>query len=166
MPTLEVFFDYACPYCSRGHEILLELLPQFPTVSVEWHPCEAHPRPERYGPHSDLCARGMFFALEQGADLMEYHPRMYRAALVDRVDIESPSVVAQLAEGLTDSKLLLEALSGDLFLGRLYQNNQLAWDTYQFPAVPSYRMNGKLLKAIGNVGITKERLWEFLSENG
>lgn len=165
MSTLEVFFDYACPYCYRGHEILLELLPQFPTVSVEWHPCEAHPRPERYGSHSDLCARGMFFALEQGADLMEYHGRMYHAALVDRIDIESPDVVSQLMEGLLDIKLLGSALSGNLYLDRLCQNNQLAWDSYQFPAVPSYRMNEKLLKAIGNVGITKERLSEFLLEN-
>jgi len=32
MLKLEVFFDYACPYCLRGHEDLLELLPQYPQV--------------------------------------------------------------------------------------------------------------------------------------
>lgn len=165
MSTLEVFFDYTCPFCMRGHEILQELMPQYPNVSIEWHPCEAHPRPEHYGRHSDLCARGMYYALDQGADLMEYHSRMYRAALTDRADIENLSIVAQLADGLLDSKLFHDTLSGGLYLDRLLQNNQLAWETYEFPAVPSYRMNGKLLKAIGNVGITNARLVEFLAEN-
>lgn len=162
MLTLEVFFDYSCPFCLRGHEILLELMSQDPKLKVEWHPCEAHPRPESYSRHSDLCARGMFFVQEQGGDLMEYHRRMYKAAVADRVDIENPTVLAQLVEGLVDSKQFNEVLSGDLYLNELLNNNQLAWDSYRFPAVPSYRMDGKLLKAIGNVGTTKERLEEFL----
>ncbi|MDR1669694.1 MAG: DsbA family protein, partial [Oscillospiraceae bacterium] len=46
---LEVFFDYACPYCRRGHEDLTALLPKHPDIEVVWRPCEAHPRPEVYG---------------------------------------------------------------------------------------------------------------------
>jgi len=42
IPKLEVFFDYACPYCQQGHESLLELLPQYPQVEIVWYPCEAH----------------------------------------------------------------------------------------------------------------------------
>lgn len=164
MPTLEVFFDYACPYCLRGHEILRELMPRFPTVCVQWHPCEAHPRPERYGLHSDLCARGMYYAQEHGLDLMEYHRRMYRAAVVDRVDIESPDVVAQLVDGLTDSKQFHRALSHGVYADKLLENNRLAWEVYQYPAVPSYCMNGLLLKAIPNIGVTNPQLSAFLSQ--
>lgn len=164
MTTLEVYFDYACPYCLRGHEILLELMPLYSNIKIEWHPCEAHPRPERYGLHSDLCARGMFYAQENGVDLMEYHRIMYRSAVTDRTDIEDLTVVAQLAEGLTDSKRFFEVLSGDAYADRLLRNNQLAWGEYQFAAVPSYRMNGKLLKSIENIGITKSRLAAFIEE--
>lgn len=165
MVTLEVFFDYACPYCLRGHENLLELMPQYPQTLIEWHPCEAHPRPDRYGLHSDLCARGMFYAQEHGADLMEYHRRIYRTALVDHADIESPSVVSKAVDGLLDSKLLYEALTGNAYADTLTENNRLAWEVYQFRAVPSYHMNGRLLKSVENIGVTKGLLAEFLTVN-
>lgn len=165
MTTLEVFFDYACPYCLRGHEILLELLPQYPQILIEWHPCEAHPRPDRYGLHSDFCARGMFYAQEQRADLMEYHRRMYRAVLTDHLNIEELSVVAKAADGLLDAKLLYEALTDNAYADKLLENNRLAWEVYRFPAVPSYCMNGKLLKSVENIGVTKRLLAEFLTAN-
>lgn len=165
MRKLEVFYDYTCPFCLRGHELLLELMPQFPMVSIEWHPCEAHPRPEQYGQHSDLCARGLYYAQEQGADLMEYHRKIYDAIHMDHVDIEDLSVVAKLVDGLTDSKLFYESLTKGAYVNNLLENNSLAWGTYEFPAVPSYRMNGKLLKSVPNVGVTKQRLSEFLAEN-
>lgn len=162
MSTLEVFFDYSCPYCLRGHEILLEVMTRFPEIKIEWRPCEAHPRPESYGRHSDLCARGMFYTLEHGADLMEYHRRMYAAAVTDRADIEDLNVVAQLVDGLADSALFHEALSGGLYADRLLENNNDAWGTCEFPAVPSYRMNGRLLKSVESVGVTAPRLEAFL----
>ena len=165
MPKLEVFFDYACPYCLRGHEYLLELLPQYPQIEIVWCPCEAHPRPDRYGPHSDLCARGMYFAIEHGADLMEYHVRMYSAALKNRADIEDSLVVSKLTDGLLDSDAFYAALSGGAYLDRLSENNRLAWETHRFPAVPSYCMNGKLLKAIENIGVSKQQLAAFMEQN-
>lgn len=163
MATLEVFFDYSCPFCMRGHDILLELLPQFPQMSVEWHPCEAHPRPEHYGLHSDLLARGMFYAQEQGVDLMEYHCRSYRGAVTDREDIENPRIVAKRMEGLLDSKELYVFLTGNTYTDRLLANNRLAWESCRFPAVPSYRMEGRLLNALPNIGVTQQRLQEFLT---
>jgi len=162
MPKIEVFFDYACPYCLRGHEYLTQLLPKNPHIEVEWHPCEAHPRPERYGRHSDLCARGMFFALDNGADLMEYHRRMYRAAITDRADIENVKVLSTVLDGLLKRSEWERVLSGDLYSDRLLDNNRLAWDIYNFPAVPSYRMEGKTLLSIPDVGVSKGQLAAFM----
>jgi rubrerythrin len=79
---MEIFFDYTCPYCLRGHEYLLELISDY-RIEPVWCPCEAHPHPESYGPHSDLCIQGMFYALEQEVDMWAYHEIMYRAALKD-----------------------------------------------------------------------------------
>ena len=162
MPKLEVFFDYICPYCLLGHEYLLELLPQYPGHEIEWRPCESHPRPEQHGRHSDLCARGMFFALEQGADLIEYHRRVYQAALTERANVEDLNVMLAATEGLLDQKKLREALAGNQYVDRLLENNQLAWVQYDFPAVPSYRLNGELLKSTPGVGVSKEQLAAFL----
>ena len=163
MKKLEVFFDYACPYCLRGHEFLLEILPKFPKIEVEWYPCEAHPRPEDHPPHSDLLARGMYIADDMGVDLAEYHLKMYKAALKDHENIEEIGTVARLVEGLTtDSDKFRKTLLDGAYLGKLNENNQLAWEKYDFPAVPSFRMGEKLLKSVPGVGVTREMLEELL----
>lgn len=165
MRKLEVFFDYNCPYCLRGHEYLVELLPQYPQLEVDWHPTEAHPRPEVHGLHSDLLARGMYVAQALHADLMEYHRRMYQAARVDRLEIEDLQVVAGAVEGLVDGGAFQKALLDGAYIAELTENNRLAWSEYAFEAVPSYRMNGEFLRSIGKVGVTKEQLAAFIQRN-
>ena len=164
MSKLEVFFDYACPYCLRGHEYLMELLSRYPQVEVEWFPCEAHPRPDRYGPHSDLPARGMYFAQEHGANLMDYHRRMYRAALTDRVNIEDLRIVSGLMDDTLHSDSFYRALAEGAYKDKLAENNRLAWSEYRFSAVPSYRMGDRLLISIEDIGVTREQLAGFLSD--
>jgi predicted DsbA family dithiol-disulfide isomerase len=161
MKKLEVFFDYTCPYCVSGHESLLRLLPKYPGTEPVWRSCEAHPRPERYGAHSDLLARGMYYVLERGGDVMKYHEIMYRAAR-DRADIENPRTVAELAGALADSADFYAALEKGAYLERLAENNRLAWGELRFPAVPSYRCNGKLLKSVENVGVSMRALEDFI----
>jgi len=162
MKKLEVFYDYICPYCLKGHSYLVELMPKFPDVEVVWHPCESHPRPERYGLHSDLCARGMYIALDQGADLMEYHRRMYRAAQSDGADIEDVSVLMKVVEGLLDPQAFGTALSEGAYQDKLLEENRLVWEVYGFSAIPSYRMEGKALVAKPDVGVTRSGLEAFL----
>ena len=162
---LEVYFDYICPYCLRGHEYLLELLPQYPDLIVKWFPCEAHPRPESYGRHSDLCARGMYVALESSANLLEYHNSMYRAALKDGADIENSNVLLRYTEGILDREKFKLALSDGLYEDRLLENNRLAWDKHGFQAVPSYRMGEKILKSKLGVGVSKEQLASFIRKH-
>jgi len=166
MSILEVFYDYACPYCMRGYEYLTELILSYPGIQIEWCPCEAHPRPEQYGRHSDLCARGMFYALEHGANLMDYHRRMYRAAVTERADIEDLEIISGLTDGLPDGKAFHNAMTQGAYINELNENNRLAWETYDFPAVPSYRLNGKMLKSVPGVGVSKQQLADFILSNG
>lgn len=166
MPTLEVFFDYSCPYCKRGHESLLELLPSYPNITVAWRPCEAHPRPECYGLHSDLCIQAMFFVRDAQADLQVWHHRMYRACLSDRVNVESIGVICQYAEGLVDAKALKAALCSGVYKEELAKANAYAYEQSGVWAVPSYRMDGRSLDAVENVGVTKAQLREFLQVSG
>ena len=163
MSKLEVFFDYACPFCLRGHGYLEELIGQHPEIEIVWRPCEAHPRPERYGPHSDLCMQGMYYALDHGADIWAYHERMYAAALKDRADIEDIGVVTALAEGLVDTAELRRALENGEYAKVQRDGNDYAYGKSGVWAVPSYRMNGKKLDSVENVGVTKEQLANFLT---
>lgn len=159
---LEVFFDYSCPYCMQSHEYLKTLTPQFPDIEITWNPCEAHPRPDRYGPHSDLCIRGMFFARDAGADLWSYHEIMYTAALRERIDIEDINVLAQRVAGLLDAQAFANALSGGRYIEELAVSNRYAFGRSSVWAVPAYRMNGRKLDAVENIGVSRQQLEKFL----
>lgn len=162
---LEVFFDYACPYCKQGHEYLLELLPQNPEVEVIWRPCEAHPRPERYGLHSDLCARGMYIITEHGVDLEEYHKKMYQAALTDKQNIEDVTVLADVIDGFMNAEVFQNALNAGAYSDELDANNRAAWSDYGFHAVPSLVMGKKILRSVENIGLTSEMIRRFLQSD-
>ena len=94
---LDVYFDYACPYCYRGHQNLLELLKRHPEVEVAWKPCEAHPRPEPAAIHSDKAIEGMYFVEEKGGDLLRYHAAVYRAMFEASQDISDFTVLKACA---------------------------------------------------------------------
>lgn len=166
MHQLEVFFDYACPYCLKGHEYLKQLYQSYPQIGIVWCPCESHPRPERYGPHSDLAIRGMFFALDHGADIWAYHDRMFNAALKDRIDIENIDVLANSVTGLLDSDAFRKSLQNGEYADVLENANSYAYERSGVWAVPSYRMNSEKLDSIEDVGITKKQLADFMDKAG
>ncbi|MDR3051466.1 MAG: DsbA family protein [Oscillospiraceae bacterium] len=162
MRTLKIFYDYACPYCLRGHEYLLSLIQDHPDIQVAWHPCEAHPRPEQHGPHTDLCMQGMYFARDAGADLWAYHALTYKAALQDRVDIEDAASLAKALSGLLDEATLRQALQSGRYAKEVQAANDLAYEQCGVWAVPAYRMDGKRLDAAEGVGVTRQQLAAFL----
>ena len=162
MSKLEVFFDYACPYCLKGHEYLEEVIKLYPSVEIVWCPCEAHPRPETYGPHSDLCIQGMFYAKEKGVDLWDYHILMYKAALEDKIDIESVDALAEAVRGLLDPDEFRTVIQSGRFAQDVLNANDYAYEQSGVWAVPAYRMNGKKLDSAEGIGVTKEQLKGFL----
>ena len=166
MRKLEVFFDYACPFCLKGHEHLKELLARYPDIEVVWRPCEAHPRPERYGRHSDMCIQGLFYAMDNDVDLWGYHDHMYNAAVKERVNIEDPEVVAGHVHGLLDPIAFLNALQNDTYAKAVSDTNDYAYEQSGVWAVPAYRMEGRKLDSIEDVGVTKAQLDSFLMQHG
>ena len=85
----------------------------------------------------------MYFARAHGADLLEYHRLMYRAALIERADIEDPAVVARAAAPLLDAGALEQALRGGRYERELQKANAYAFDRSGVWAVPAYRMDGR-----------------------
>lgn len=159
---LEVFFDYACPYCLKAHKYLTELIPDYPDVGIVWHPCESHPRPDRYGPHSDLCIQGYFFAAENGADIWAYHDRMYRAALKEHVDIENIDALSDYVRDLVDADAFRLVLRQGIYRRALTEANELAFERSGVWVVPAYRLEGRKIDAVEDVGVSKEQLRRFL----
>ena len=164
MNQLEVFFDYACPFCLEGHQNLIRLLPDFPGVEIIWRPCEAHPRPERYGTHSDLCIQGMFFAEDAGIDLWAYHEWAYSLILKRRLDVEKIDTLAECFFDLSGADDLRAALVSGRYLRKQLAANDYAYEESDVWVVPAYRMNGKRLDSVENVGVSIARLRAFLQE--
>ena len=159
---LEIFFDYACPYCFQAHKYMTELIPESPHINIVWHPCESHPRPDRYGPHSDLCIQGYFFAMEQGVDPWAYHDRMYRAALKEHIDIENADILSDFVCDLVDGDAFRKVLSQGIYRRALAEANEFAFESSGVWVVPAYRMGNRKIDAVEDVGVSKEQLRRFL----
>ncbi|WP_097002655.1 DsbA family protein [Lacrimispora amygdalina] len=162
--NLHLFFDYICPYCLKAHNYLKELLPEHPDLNIEWHPCESHPRPERFGPHSDLCIQGYFYALDRGMDVLDYHDRMYQATFKDHVNIENIDALSEYVSDLVDAVSFKQSLQQGTFLEKLAESNKLAFEHSKVWVVPAYRMGTLKLDAAENIGITKEQIRDFLNK--
>jgi len=163
MKKLEVFFDYACPFCLKGYNSLTELLPGYPDIEVVWRPCEAHPRPEKsYGKYSDLCIRGMFYAAENGVDLMAYHKKVFALYHLDKIDVEDIDVLTGALAGLLDADELAQALSSGRYVQELQEANDYAYEKSGVWIIPAFRMDGHKLDAAAGVGVTKGQIKDFL----
>ncbi len=159
---LHVFFDYICPFCLRAHKYLMELIQDYPDVAVVWHPCESHPRPERYGLHSDLCIQGYFYAVDNGINIPEYHDRMYQAAQKDHVNIEDMDALSEYVRDLVDADDFRLSLQQEVYRDKLDESNKLAFEHSGVWAVPAYRTGALKLDAVENVGVSKEEIQDLL----
>lgn len=162
---LEVFFDYVCPYCNRGNKNLQELMTKYPKLDIIWRPCEAHPRPEKHGVHSDLAICGFYFLVEHDGDLIKYNNMTFAATFEENKNVEDIAVLSDIADkcGVSANeftKVLKEGKYQDL----VKKGNAYAWDEKQFMAVPSYARGRKKIGSANGVMVTKEQLEKFISE--
>lgn len=159
---LEIIFDYACPYCYQAHLYLKEIHKEYPELQMVFTPCEAHPRPERWGNHSDLALKGMHYCLDHGIDIWAYHNRIYRAFHVERIDVENLDTLAAYLEDILDADDFKAALSRGAYEPERLAANQYAWETLSLNAVPSFCMGTRTLKAVEDIGVSKQMLLEYL----
>ena len=159
---LEIFFDYACPYCQKAHQSLKEVKEEFPEVEFIWRPCESHPRPDSYGPNSDLCIQGFFYAKALAKDLWEYHDKIYEITYEKRVDIENPEILAEALDGFLNETEFKEGLRLKRYEQFQKQANDYAFTENKFWVVPALKANECKIEAVENVGLTKEQSVQFI----
>jgi predicted DsbA family dithiol-disulfide isomerase len=164
MRQLEVFFDYACPYCLKGHNYLTAIKAEMNDLDILWCPCEAHPRPERYGMHSDLTIRAFFYGTELGIDQWQYHHHVYKMIHEEHLDIENVDLLCQSLQNFFDPDALKKVLTSEQYVQQLAQANHYAYEKSGVWAVPAFRMNGMKLDSVENVGVTKEQLRSFIQK--
>lgn len=161
--TLEVIFDYSCPHCYRSYLDLKTIREEFPDLQFAFKPCEAHPRPEDWSPHSDLAVKGMFYCLDHGIDLWEYHELVYNAYHVDHIDTENIDALSAYLADLLDAADFKAVVAGDTYESKRLEGNRYAWETLALPAVPSYCHGDQVLKALPGIGVSRSMLLEFLN---
>jgi predicted DsbA family dithiol-disulfide isomerase len=158
----QVFYDYECPYCKKGYEALLELLPNYPGTEIEWKPVESHPRPEDHPPHTDLCVQSYYIAEELKADMPAFHAAMFQAVAIERQNVEKPEVLANIVQGVMDKNKFLEILESGKYASIVDKNNDLAYEKEGVWYVPAFRAGTLKLDAKGGIGVTREEVKAFL----
>lgn len=161
--TVELFFDYTCPFCYRGHQNLLEIRHKYPQMEIIWRPCEAHPRPETALKHSDLAIQGMYFIRDHHGDIWNYHKLTFETVFLTSGDISDlDTLTAIAAQCNTDTEAFRQALSENQYAGEVEDGNRYAWDERCLNAVPSYLSGKSFVGSHNGIMVSKEELDDFL----
>jgi predicted DsbA family dithiol-disulfide isomerase len=163
MNTMQIFYDYECPYCKKGCEYLLEQIGGHPGIEIEWRPIESHPLPEDHPPHTYLACQSYYIARELGADMPAFHAAMFQAIAIERQNVEQPEVLCKILKNIVDTGKFRAILESGKYAKQADENNDLAYEKSGVWFVPAFRMNGKKLDAQGGVGISREALRDFLN---
>lgn len=165
MKRVEVYFDYLCPYCYKGHQNLKQLLPGHPDVEIVWMPCEAHPRPEVSKIYSDIAMMGMFFLRDHGGDVDQYNDLVYEAHFEREERIDDPELLTGIAgECGADPAAFKKALCDGRYSEEVHAANRRAWGEKGWEAVPSYSCGEKNIGSQGGILVPLENLDRFLTE--
>ena len=159
MKKLEVFFDYTCPYCYRGHQALKELLIRYPDIQPEWMPCESHPRPEVASLYSDLASAVLYYLKDVGGDEKRYNDAVFAAHFEEKGRIDDPALLTKIDVACGGKTEEIEAaIAPGKYLDMVAHCNRLTWETLGFEAVPSYRCEGKTAGSAGGRLLSGEAL--------
>ena len=164
MKTFQFYFDYECPYCRRGYETLLEILPQYPGIETEWIPIESHPRPENAYPHTDLCIQSFYIARELKADISKFHATMYQALSSGKHNVEDPEILGSIVEKIMDRGKFMELLKSGKYAPKVQENNDLAYEKEGVWYVPAFRAGKLALDAKGGIGVSANEVKNFLKK--
>ena len=161
----QFFYDYECPYCKRGYETLMDLLPAH-NIEIEWRPIESHPRPEHCRPHTDLCIQAFYIAEELGANMAAFHKAMFRAVAAEGQNVEKGEVIAEILKGIVDGRKFLEILKSGKYVYKVRENNNLAYEKYDVWYVPAIRVpdSKSALDARGGMGLSREEIRDFFTK--
>ena len=149
---IKVFYDYTCPYCYKGLRELQDILPDYKNVEIDWSPCEAHPRPEPAGVHSDLAAQVGFYIAENGFDIKKYNNLVFEAHFENQKRIDDVDLLADLGqEAGAKREDIIALLNENRNTKKVEDSNTEVWQTLEIEAVPSYTYDDKIAASGGGL---------------
>jgi len=146
MKKLEMFFDYNCPYCLKGHEQLVDFLKSNPVQEIIWHPCEISVFKNEQGKPTDISIQGMFFAVDNNVDLLRYHEKVYNLIFKDKVNTKDINTFTSALDGLLDTDALRKALESGKYVKNVNDANRFAFEETGVHVVPTFRADGGFLQ--------------------
>ena len=165
MKKLEVYYDYLCPYCYRGHQYLIPLVEKYPDLEIVWRPCEANPRPEFADVHSDLAIAGLYYLEDIGGDTDAYNELVYAAKYDHGQRLDDIFVLCGLAEMCgADWEEFEKAIQSEEYAARVRAANEYAWNTLGWSAIPSYVCGKRGIGSEPGVLVTFEELDTFIAQ--
>ena len=148
MKKVEVFFDYNCPYCLKGHEQLVDFVRDKPELEIIWHPCEISVYKDNFAGKkpTDISLQGMFFAADNNLDLWHYHQKVYDMIFKDRTYTQNIDSFVSAFEGFLDTEALRQAFKSGKYVNKVRDSNQFAFKKTGVNVVPTYRTDGGYLQ--------------------
>ncbi|MCL2249204.1 MAG: DsbA family protein [Oscillospiraceae bacterium] len=167
MAKIEVFIDNTCPYCDRGIQHLLEVLPDYPKAEIVWRPVEAHPKHEEpeHRPWNNLAVQASLCVKDQGANEVAFFQRLYKAHFEEKISVEEIAVLAKCAGEIgADSAKVEAALKDGTYEKQMYAANDYAYEEKEVWAVPTFIAEKARLDAVGGIGVMKNQVEALLAE--
>lgn len=162
---LEMIFDYACPYCYQAHLHMKAIRDLYPGLQLAFCPCEAHPGPEAGRLSSALALQGLYYCMDYGVNIWNYHDLMFQAFHVDGIDGNNLSAIADYLKRILDADHFKAVIRIGDYESVCTTNNQYVWETLALNAVPSYRIGTRTLLAVPGIGVSKDMLVSFMDDN-
>jgi predicted DsbA family dithiol-disulfide isomerase len=180
--TLQLFFDPACPFCYRGWKDLKAILPDYPGLTIDWQPVEAHPiesaRPDLskwwsskaakvsgLRTHSDLSIQGMLYVMSTGSDALAYMERLYDGIFEKGKKAEDAGLLADCAKAAgADAEALGSAIISGEYAQKQRAINDYAYEKCGVWAVPTLRIGDKQLDSVEGVGLSRAQMADFLNK--
>ncbi len=161
---VKVFFDFLCPYCYESIMDLIDLIPDFPEITIDWEPCEAHPRPEECSQYSDLASEAFLYIKGHNGNCLPFLKSVYKAYYVDHKRIDDKELLLELAKGSEiDVNRLKASLTRRDYKQDVMDLNNDIWNIHGAEAVPAYYCRNKKLVSKENLLISKEELRTYLA---
>jgi len=147
MKKVEVFFDYNCPFCLKGHVSLVELLKEKPNLEIIWHPCEISVFKSKTDEiHNDISLQALYFAMDNNVDLWRFHEKVYDMIFTEKLNTHDIDIFSNALEGILDTEALRQALKSGKYTDKLKESNRYAFKETGVHVVPTYRTDGGCLQ--------------------
>lgn len=157
---VEVFFDYVCPYCYKGHPMVEEVCKDL-GLEILWRPCEVDPMSKR----SHAAVIGAYYLLARDLPTEAYHQAMFDAYFQEHKNLNDVDTVLHIAKLIgIEEEGFVEAVRTLAYEEWISKGNEYGWVEKQFEAIPSYSYGPKSIGSGSGRLVSKEDLVAFLTK--